>query len=248
MQNNKHDAVKHPSHYVEGRKFEPKDVIRDWGLNFNLGNAVKYIARAGRKDDIVQDLKKVQEYVQFEIEAIEAERGKKQAPNHPNCKCGSIPHNDKMDAMIYGLGVLRDLPLGSGVDWSKADVIEVSVPVGAPPEEIIKKILDSIHEKAQKEEKQTEEPKESKAITISLGNLAGMTAKAFTEKYLKTKKVQDLEVTAGSKRYFVDTVDRTVGSATGGFFEVMRKPKELVHIELKEKNSGGTVEINLEDK
>ena len=66
--------IKKPSHYVDGRKYEPKDVIRDWGLNFNLGSAVKYIARAGRKDDIVQDLKKAQEFIQFEIDAIEAER------------------------------------------------------------------------------------------------------------------------------------------------------------------------------
>jgi hypothetical protein len=68
------DNIKHPSHYTEGRKFEPKDVIRDWGLNFNLGSAVKYISRAGRKDDIVQDLKKAQQFIQFEIDAIEAER------------------------------------------------------------------------------------------------------------------------------------------------------------------------------
>lgn len=45
------------------------------GLNFNLGSAVKYIARAGRKDDIVQDLKKAREFLSFEIEALEAERG-----------------------------------------------------------------------------------------------------------------------------------------------------------------------------
>ena len=70
------ENVKHPSHYVEGKKFEPKDVIRDWGLNFNLGSAVKYVSRAGRKDDIVQDLKKAQEFIQFEIDVIEAERAK----------------------------------------------------------------------------------------------------------------------------------------------------------------------------
>jgi hypothetical protein len=70
----KGNAVQHPDHYAGGRKFEPKDVIRDWELNFNLGNAVKYISRAGRKDDIVQDLKKAQEYIQFELDAIEAER------------------------------------------------------------------------------------------------------------------------------------------------------------------------------
>lgn len=79
----KRDNVKHPSHYAEGRKFEPKDVIRDWGLNFNMGNAVKYLARAGRKDDIVQDLKKAQEYIQFEIDAIEAERAKNQPKSDP---------------------------------------------------------------------------------------------------------------------------------------------------------------------
>jgi thymidylate synthase ThyX len=68
------DMVKRPDHYCFS-KFEPKDVIREWGLNFNLGSAVKYIARAGRKDDIVQDLKKAREFLSFEIEALEAERG-----------------------------------------------------------------------------------------------------------------------------------------------------------------------------
>ena len=67
-------AVKHPDHYTAGRKFEPKDVIRDWGLNFNLGSAVKYIARAGRKDDIIQDLSKAKEYIDFEIEALTPDR------------------------------------------------------------------------------------------------------------------------------------------------------------------------------
>ena len=68
------DMIKNPAHYTEGRKYQPKDVIRDWGLNFNLGNAVKYISRAGRKEDIVQDLRKAQEYLQFEIDVLEAER------------------------------------------------------------------------------------------------------------------------------------------------------------------------------
>ena len=68
------DAVSKPSHYTEGRKYEPKDVIRDWDLNFNLGNTVKYVARAGRKDDILQDLKKARQYLDFEIEYLEAQR------------------------------------------------------------------------------------------------------------------------------------------------------------------------------
>ena len=59
--------IKSPKHYTEGRKFEPKDVIRDWDLNFNLGNAVKYLARAGRKGDAVEDLKKAQQYIQLSL-------------------------------------------------------------------------------------------------------------------------------------------------------------------------------------
>lgn len=73
----KYDPVSKPSHYTEGRKYEPKDVIRDWGLNFNLGNTVKYVARAGRKDDILQDLKKARQYLDFEIEYLEKEREEK---------------------------------------------------------------------------------------------------------------------------------------------------------------------------
>lgn len=82
--------VKSPAHYTEGRKFEPKDVIRDWGLGFNLGSTVKYIARAGRKDDILQELYKAKEFLQFEIEAIEAEREKAvktATPKHTHCRC-----------------------------------------------------------------------------------------------------------------------------------------------------------------
>lgn len=55
-------------------KYKPKYVIRDWGLNFNLGCVVKYVARAGKKDDILKDLKKAKDYIEFEIEAIEKER------------------------------------------------------------------------------------------------------------------------------------------------------------------------------
>lgn len=55
-------------------KYKPKYVIRDWGLNFNLGCVVKYVARAGKKDDILKDLKKARDYIEFEMEAIEKER------------------------------------------------------------------------------------------------------------------------------------------------------------------------------
>lgn len=64
------DIISHPSHYCEGRKYEPKDVIADWDLDFFLGSAVKYIARAGRKpgNSKEQDLRKAIQYLKFEIE------------------------------------------------------------------------------------------------------------------------------------------------------------------------------------
>ena len=66
-------AVHKPKHYNYS-KYEPRKVIREWDLNCNLGSAVKYIARAGRKDDIVQDLKKAIEFLSFEIEYLEEKR------------------------------------------------------------------------------------------------------------------------------------------------------------------------------
>ena len=38
------DIISNPSHYTEGRKYEPRKVIEDWDLDFYLGNAVKYIS------------------------------------------------------------------------------------------------------------------------------------------------------------------------------------------------------------
>lgn len=63
--------ISKPSHYCAGRQYEPKDVIRDWDLNFNLGNVVKYVSRTGRKGDALEDLRKAKQYLEFEIEAME---------------------------------------------------------------------------------------------------------------------------------------------------------------------------------
>lgn len=59
-----HDPVNHPSHYTMG-KIEVIDFIEDKELGFHLGNAVKYIARAGKKDPAktIEDLKKAQWYI-----------------------------------------------------------------------------------------------------------------------------------------------------------------------------------------
>ena len=67
------DNISHPAHYTKGRKYEPRKVIADWKLSFNLGNVVKYVSRAGRKDPnkTIEDLKKAIQYIEYEIEELE---------------------------------------------------------------------------------------------------------------------------------------------------------------------------------
>ena len=64
------DMINHPAHYVEGRKHEPIDVIEDWGLGYNLGSVIKYVSRAGRKGNALEDLQKAQFYLSREIATI----------------------------------------------------------------------------------------------------------------------------------------------------------------------------------
>lgn len=53
------DPVHRPEHYATLTP-EPIDVIESWGLGFHLGQVIKYVARAGRKDPTktVEDLEK----------------------------------------------------------------------------------------------------------------------------------------------------------------------------------------------
>ena len=59
-----------PSHY-QGT-IQPIDLINAQNLNFNLGNVVKYVCRAGKKqgENILSDLEKAQNYINYEIERI----------------------------------------------------------------------------------------------------------------------------------------------------------------------------------
>ena len=71
------EAVDHPAHYGGAdNPYEAIKVIEAWCLGFCLGNAVKYIARAGKKDATVQDLKKGRWYLDREIARLEKESAK----------------------------------------------------------------------------------------------------------------------------------------------------------------------------
>lgn len=66
------DMVNHPPHYTDG-KIEVIDFIEDKQLGFHLGNAVKYISRAGKKgkDKEVEDLMKAAWYLNRRIEQLQ---------------------------------------------------------------------------------------------------------------------------------------------------------------------------------
>lgn len=72
-----HDPVNHPSHYTGG-KYEVIDIIEDQlgpdgVIHFCLGNTMKYICRAGKKDPLkeLEDLKKALWYLNHAIEVRE---------------------------------------------------------------------------------------------------------------------------------------------------------------------------------
>ena len=71
MKNKKKERINHPSHYNNVKGIECIEVVENF--NFNRGNAIKYIWRAGEKekDTEIEDLKKAIWYIQREIERIE---------------------------------------------------------------------------------------------------------------------------------------------------------------------------------
>ena len=69
------DPVNRPSHYTDG-KIEVIEFIEDKNLGFCLGNAVKYIARAGKKDPTkeIEDLNKAKWYIERRIKELKEAR------------------------------------------------------------------------------------------------------------------------------------------------------------------------------
>jgi Protein of unknwon function (DUF3310) len=68
------EQVNHPVHYGgQENPYEAIKVIEAWGLGFCLGNAIKYISRAGKKDPAAlrQDLEKARWYLDREIQRLQ---------------------------------------------------------------------------------------------------------------------------------------------------------------------------------
>lgn len=72
----KPDMVNHPPHYGGAdNPYEAIKVIEAWQLDFCLGNAVKYISRAGKKNDALEDLRKAQWYLNRAVANMEKSNG-----------------------------------------------------------------------------------------------------------------------------------------------------------------------------
>ena len=63
------EKIDHPEHYRKDSGFEVIDIIESWSLGFHLGNALKYIARAGLKtEDKREDIEKAIWYLKRYLE------------------------------------------------------------------------------------------------------------------------------------------------------------------------------------
>lgn len=119
MKNN----VTHPSHYNSG-KIEVIEAIEDWGLGFHLGNVVKYVARAGKKDASkeVEDLEKASWYLKRKIEILKAkaENHETVRPNDMNPKSTSATpaSSSNASAPISGFAPNAKQPLEYGKEYT----------------------------------------------------------------------------------------------------------------------------------
>ena len=101
--------MKEKRDYYESDGIEVFDVIEAFDLNFNLGNVMKYICRAGRKTfDPLPDLRKACTYLEREIERLEAD------PIVNNDESDTIMNNDEkrkalMDSEIDGFCIRYSL-------------------------------------------------------------------------------------------------------------------------------------------
>ena len=87
-----------PSYYKRGT-IDVWDFIRDQGLNFHLGNAVKYICRAGYKISAEEDLKKAIHYLENELTYVKRQ---------------NLSRHDQTDSIVF---------TGSGIQGGLSDSI-----------------------------------------------------------------------------------------------------------------------------
>lgn len=112
------EKINHPEHY-KGNKYEAIDIIDDYQLGFNLGNAVKYILRAGKKGDTAEDLKKAKWYIEHEICKLmnEQEKSKEQRSK----RCSECKRYGTQECTVaYWVQHGEDISNSNGCAWWEA--------------------------------------------------------------------------------------------------------------------------------
>lgn len=82
------ETINHPEYYREGT-YEAINVIEAWNLGFSLGNVVKYLSRAGKKDPEreIEDLEKAKWYLERHIQNLK--KNEKEETNRPTWRPGT---------------------------------------------------------------------------------------------------------------------------------------------------------------
>ena len=63
-----------PLHYDNKKSYDVIDFIKDYNLNFNEGNVIKYVARAKHKGTHIKDLEKAIDYLERELQHLRKEQ------------------------------------------------------------------------------------------------------------------------------------------------------------------------------
>ena len=88
------EQVNHPPHYGGAdNPYETIKVIEAWGLNFNLGNAIKYISRSASKGSTLIDLQKARWYLDRECQTRQRDDEATRPDTRPDTSPSPIPEH-----------------------------------------------------------------------------------------------------------------------------------------------------------
>lgn len=81
------EHVNHPKHYQSNDPtYETINVIEAWGLDFCLGNVVKYVSRAGKKGKQIEDLEKAKWYLERKINQLKSNDTNQTVARYPSAE------------------------------------------------------------------------------------------------------------------------------------------------------------------
>lgn len=105
-------SVNHPNHYNQIPGIECIDVVENF--DFNVGNAIKYLWRAGLKHDALEDLQKAAWYCNREIERITKETARQHSKDVANSITNSVANgiaNGIVDNSVTVSDAIKNLDL-----------------------------------------------------------------------------------------------------------------------------------------